>query len=94
MNDDWKNDPRLKDMNPEKIRFLSDFADRLNNTPGDQLLSCFLSVTAEAAGRNMTFSDEETGLLTDILIQYMSPEDRGRLDMLRMLSKKMASGRG
>lgn len=93
MNDHWKKDPRLKTMNQEKIKFLSDFADQLSAAPKDQLLPRLLTLTSEAGSRQISFSDEETGLLTDILIQYLSPQDRQRFDMLRMLSQKMASGR-
>lgn len=90
MNNDWQNDPRLKNMAPEKVRFLIDFADQLNNAPKDQVLSRFLTLTAEAGNKNISFSEEETGLLTDILTGYLSPADRNRLDMFRMLSQKNA----
>lgn len=94
MNGDWQNDPRLKSMNPEKVQFLISFAQQLGNAPKDQVLSRFLSLTAEAGSKNISFSNEETSLLTEILMGSMNPADRGRLDMLRMLSQKAASRRG
>ena len=90
MNTDWLNDPKMKSMAPEKVRFLTDFARQLNNTPKDQLLPRFLSLTAEAGSKNISFSPEETGLLTDILTGHLSPADKSRLDMFRMLSQKTA----
>ena len=36
---DWKKDPRLKKMDPEKIQVLTEFSERLNRTPGPQMLS-------------------------------------------------------
>ncbi|MCI9046471.1 MAG: hypothetical protein HFG71_04230 [Hungatella sp.] len=90
MNNDWQKDPRLKTMAPEKIQFLIDFSQQLNNAPKDQVLPRFLSLTAEAGNKNISFSGEETGLLTDILTGYLSPADRSRLDMFRMLSQKTA----
>ena len=90
MNNDWQKDPRLKTMAPEKIQFLIDFSQQLNNAPKDQVLPRFLSLTAEAGNKNISFSGEETGLLTYILTGYLSPADRSRLDMFRMLSQKTA----
>lgn len=92
MNNDWKKDPRLKSMAPEKVRLLIDFADQLNSTPKDQILPRFLSLTAEINSKNISFSPEETGLLTDILTGYLSPADKSRLDMFRMLSQKPFPG--
>ena len=45
---DWKKDPRLKKMDPEKIQVLTEFSERLNRTPGPQMLSVLLSFQAEA----------------------------------------------
>lgn len=93
MNNDWQKDPRLKSMNGEKVQFLINFTQQLNNAPKDQILPRFLSLTAEASSKNITFTNEETSLLTDILAGYMDPASRGWLDMLSMLSQKTASRR-
>lgn len=96
MNDAWKQDPRLKSMNPEKIQLLSDFTEQLNKTPKDQMLTKFFTLSSEIANRNLSFTNQETSLLTEILISYLNPNsiDRGKLDMLRMLSQKLASRSG
>lgn len=94
MNNAWKQDPRLKSMNPEKIQLLSDFTEQLNKTPKDQMLVKFFALSAEANNRNISFSDQETSLLAEILINYVNPAERNKIDMLRMLSKKLASKGG
>ncbi len=86
----WKDDPRVRSMNPEKIQFLSDFADRIRQTPKQKLMEQFLAVTMEANQKGISFSDQETDLLAELLVKEMPPADRGRLDMLRMLAKKLA----
>lgn len=90
-NNDWQKDSRLKSMNPEKVQFLINFAKQLNNVPKAQALSRFLALIAEASSKNISFSSEEIALLTDILTSHLTSADRGRLDMLRMLSQKTAS---
>ena len=94
MNDAWKQDPRLKSMNPEKIKFLTDFTEQLNRTPKDQMMARFLSLSTEASQKNISFTDQETKLLTEILLTHMNPADKGKMDMLRTLSQKLAFRRG
>lgn len=93
MNPNWKNDPRIQSMNPEKIRFLEELSRQIQHTPRPQLLNRLLSVNREAAARGISFSGQETELLTDILLEHMSPEDRGKLDLMRMLSRKISAGK-
>lgn len=91
MNDTWKNDPRVKAMHPDKIRFLSDLTEQIEKTPKNQLLPKFLSITMLANQSGISFNDQETDLLVSILSGYMNPADRGKLDTLKMLSRKLAS---
>ena len=91
MNDTWKNDPRVKAMHPDKIQFLSDLTEQIEKTPKNQLLPKFLSITMLANQSGIPFNDQETDLLVSILSGYMNPADRGKLDTLNMLSKRIAS---
>ncbi len=91
MNEAWKQDPRVKAMHPEKIQFLSDLTSQIEKTPKNQLLPKFLSITMMANQNGISFNDQETDLLVSILSGYMNPADRGKLDTLRMLSRKLAS---
>ncbi len=90
----WQEDPRLQSLDPEKLQFLTQFLEQLEHTPRSQLLSRFLSLNAEAARRNIAFSDSETDALTQILTGYMSPADRGKIGMLRTLARKLSARRG
>lgn len=87
MNDQWKQDPRLKAMNPEKIQFLEEFAKQLNDTPKDQVLARFIAMSSEAQRRKISFSQQETALLTDILISHMDPAVKSRLNLFRGMLK-------
>ena len=66
----------------------------IQKTPKDQLMNRFLSLTLEAKEAGMVFTDQETDLMAGILVGYMSPTDRGKLKLFRMMSKKLASSRG
>ncbi len=90
---DWKKDPRLKKMDPEKIQVLSDFSRRLEQTPKPQMLSALLSFQMEAEEKGIRFSDGETELLVSILSSRMPPSEQKKLSMLKLFARKMGSGR-
>lgn len=90
MSGDWHKDPRIKEMDQQKIAFLEELSEQIRKTPKSRMMNRFLSMTAEAGRKGIVFSDRETDLLAGILTEYMDPEDRGRVEMFRMLSRKMA----
>ena len=80
-------------MNPEKVRLLEHFADRIRHTEKNQMLEAFMAMNLEAKQRGLQFNDKETDLIAGILTSEMVPADKKKLDMLKMLSKKLAGPR-
>lgn len=93
MNEDWKQDPKLKNMDVNKLNFLTSFAKKVETAPKDQIISSLLTMNMEAQKKGIRFSDQETDILVSILSSNMTPEDRKKLDTLKMLSKKLSSKR-
>lgn len=87
MNANWKQDPRLKGMNPQKLSLLNEFAKRVETTPKDQLLPTLLSLNAEASQKGIQFNDQETDLLISIMSTNMDQNEKKRIETFRMLSK-------
>lgn len=94
MNTNWKQDPRLKNMNPQKLSMLTEFAKRAESAPKDQLFQTLMSLSAEANQKGIKFSDEETDLLISIISANMDPSERQRVETIRMLSKNMMKRNG
>lgn len=94
MNSNWKQDPRLKNMNPNKLSMLTEFAKRVESAPKDQLFPTLMSLNAEASQKGIQFSDEETDLLISILSANMDPSERQRIESLRLLSKNLMKRNG
>ncbi|MGC6175592.1 hypothetical protein [Lacrimispora sp. 38-1] len=94
MNTNWKQDPRLKNMNPQKLSMLTEFAKRAESAPKDQLFPTLMSLSAEASQKGIQFSDEETDLLISIISANMNPGERQRIETIRMLSKNMMKRNG
>lgn len=93
MNQDWKNDPRVKNMSLEKLNYLVELADKVQKTPKNQLLSVFMALNMDAGKSGMRFSDQETDLLVSILTADMNEGEKKKLDTLRLLSQKLARGK-
>jgi len=92
MNQNWKNDPRVTNMSLEKLNYLTELADKVQNTPKNQLLSVFMALNMDANKSDMRFSDQETDLLVSILTADMNEGEKKKLDTLRLLSKKLSRG--
>ena len=89
--DNWKQDPRLKQMSPEKLDYLTTFADQVTKLPKDQILPAFMSMQMDAAKKGIRFSDPETVLLASVLTSGMSPAEKKKLEALRFIAQKLAA---
>ena len=65
MNAAWKQDPRLKTMNQEKLNYLTKLAETVEQTPKDKLMPLFMSMAAGSG--QFQFTDSETDLLVSIM---------------------------
>ena len=85
----WKEDPRLKGMDSQKLDMLDEFAERVKRTPKHNLISSLLSLNMEAQAKGISFSDSETEIIVSILAADMPPQERKKIDMLKMFSKQL-----
>ena len=90
MDTDWKQDPRLKNMDKKKLDFLTGFAERLKRADKNSMMETLASVNLEARQKGIQFNDEETSLLVSIISASMAPAERKKVDMLKILAKKLA----
>lgn len=89
MNENWKQDPRLKGMDEKKLKYLTDLAEKAGKTPKDKLMPLLMSMAA--GGNGMNFNDQETDLIVSILTSGMNSTQKKQVETLRTLSKKMGS---
>ena len=91
---DWQKDPRLKQMDEEKLKYLTELAETAGSMPKDKLLPLLMGLAS--GNSRMDFSDEETELMVSILTSGMSSAQKKQVETLRRLSRQMgkqASGR-
>lgn len=90
MNQNWKQNPQLKNMSASKLEFLNTYAEKFSKTPKDQLMTVFLSMQNEAKQKKIQFNPQETDLLMQILSSNMSPEEKKRMETLTAFARKLA----
>lgn len=91
--DTWKNDPRLKHMDPDRLALLMEFAKELANAPQNDKMGCFMSINKKAADKKMVFSNDERDLLLSVLTEQMSPEEKKKVTLIRALASKLNGNR-
>lgn len=90
MNHSWMNDPRLKDMSPEKLRLLTAYAKELQSAPDDQKMNVFLSINKSASEKNINFSSQERELLIAALTDGMTQEEKNKVRIIQNLMSKFS----
>ena len=90
MDNNWKQDPRLKAMDPEKVTLLTGFAEKISHTDQSHFMSSFLQICQEANAKGLHFTDSETALLVEILSCHMPEKDRKKLQFLKLAAGKIA----
>ena len=79
MENDFWNNPGLKNMSPEKLQFLMNFASKEKPTNIKDMMPFLLGTMNAAKTNNIQFTDPETELLVTLLKQNMSKEESWRL---------------
>ncbi len=89
---EWMNNPALENIDPEKLKLLTEMVEQAESKNKDELLSFFLAINSKAASQGINFNDAETEIILDVLKKKMSPQDIKKIETIRsisnMLSKK------
>ena len=56
----WKQDPRLRSMDPDKIKQMEQLADQARNTPQDKLLPLLMSLRGSNGSPQFSTSEMDT----------------------------------
>ncbi len=80
-------DPRLQSLDPKKLRFLDQMSSEMKQKNQDEVLPFLLAVTAAANERGISFTDEEAGIIIDHIYPNQTPEDKKRIEQLKMMAK-------
>lgn len=91
MNNDWEKNPSLSNIDPIKLKILNEFASQAENKSPNELLPFFMASMKNANSKGISFNDNETELILNVLKQRMSSQDIKKIETIRNLSKIIAS---
>lgn len=77
MDDSWKNDPRLKTMDKEKLELLTRFAEQAGRSKRKSFPDPY-GDSLRIPKQGIHFNDKETALLINILSAHMTPKEKRR----------------
>ncbi len=86
-NYNFDNDPRLRNVDPLKLKIIREIANRSQNQSVEQMLPQIMKINQELQSRNISFTKEETALLMDVIEESLSPKDKMKFNMLKGFMK-------
>lgn len=86
MNNDWLKNPKLKNIDEKKLKLLISLAEQAEKKDPEKLLPFFIEVTSKANSMGITFNDDETDIILNVLKARMAPEDIKKIEMIKNLS--------
>ena len=89
-NNNWQNDPSLKNISADKIQYLMNMMSETNGKDKNSLMPFLMGLASSSEQSGMDFSDNETDMILQVLSQRMSPEERSKIDMIRNISRMIA----
>lgn len=91
MNEEWSNNPMLKNIDPIKLSILNEFASEAERKNPNELLPFFMASMQNANTKGISFNDSETELILNVLKKRMSSQDIKKIETIRNLSKIIAA---
>lgn len=83
------NHPLIKNLHPRKLEIMKDLIQAADNQPIDKALPLLLSAQKKLKQENLSFTKEESELISNELMKNISQTDKMKLEMLKkMMSSK------
>ena len=90
----WMDHPSVRQMNPRKLEIAKEFVDQVQGKSPMASMSVLLQTQKKMQEQGLTFTPEESGLLTDILTADMTPAEKVKVAQMRqMVEKYQKSGK-
>ena len=82
MSDDWKNNPRLSGMDPQKLSMLQGLADQGLGKNPSELLPFIMGAASKGKNAGLNFSSDEISTIIEVLKMGKSPAEAAKLDRI------------
>lgn len=85
--DDLKNNPKLKGIDPLKLKIIMEIKEKSKSKSMEELLPQIMQINSELNRRNMNFSKTESELLMEVMQESMSPAEKAKFNMIKGFMK-------
>lgn len=82
------NNPLFQNLSPEKLQFLMEFQNQQKPNNASSAAPFFMNTMQQAQQKGIQFSQDESSLLINLLMQNMPEADRKKAEMILMMMKK------
>lgn len=86
---DWKKDPRLKDISPEKLQLLEKLASGIHGKSPNEAMPLLMAALSTAKAKGLSFTTEEMNLIIDLLKNSASKAEAERIEHLIKIFHQM-----
>lgn len=86
---DWKKDPRLKNISPEKLFLLEKLASGMHGKSPNEAMPLLMAALSSAKAQGLSFTQEEMNLIIELLKGSASKEEGERIDKLLNIFHQM-----
>lgn len=87
MSDDWKNNPKLAGMDPQKLSMLQGLADQGLGKSPSELLPFVMGAASQGKNAGLNFSSNEISTIIEVLKMGKSPAEVAKFDRIVNLMK-------
>lgn len=85
MNEQWKMNPAVQNIDPKKIEIMELLVNQSRGKNMEDILPDLMAASSRLAEQGIAFTNEETGIIIDALSETMTSQERQRLEMVRNL---------
>lgn len=90
---EWFQDPRIKDISPEKLTFLLNLARQIEGKNQKQAMPVLMGAVASASRQNLQFTPEEFQLIFEIMKEGKSEDEKRKMDEMLKKARGVMKGR-
>lgn len=89
----WMLHPAVKKMDPRKLAIVETFVGNVQGKSAMAAMPILMQTQRTMQEQGLTFTAEESALLTEILTQDMTPAEKAKVEQMRQLVQKYQSGK-
>ncbi|MCI8586414.1 MAG: hypothetical protein HFI92_11095 [Lachnospiraceae bacterium] len=86
---EWFQDPRIKNISPDKLAFLLKLAEQIEGKNQKQAMPILIGAVSSASRQNLQFTTEEFQLIFEIMKEGKSEAEKRKMDDTLQKAQKM-----